>query len=115
GDDVPVGAPPGEVIAAPRQSPPSVDIWESVDGKVFKIKTIPEHLIPRDHPVYRPNDWARLLARSYARYLCRAHGAASVEGIRHRKEVIFPGVLLFEDGPPGGQEEMIASFGEVKR
>ena len=54
-----------------------------------------------------------MLARSYARYLCRMHGAASAEIIRHTKDPILSGVLLEPSAP--SPEEFVASFGEVKR
>jgi hypothetical protein len=110
-DDIPVPPPQGEEVGAPKQGAPSAEIWELGPGKVLRLRTIPEHLIPRDHPVSRPSEWSRLLARSYARYLCRVHGAASAEIIRHTKEPLLSAVLLIDESDT---EEMVATFGEMK-
>jgi hypothetical protein len=112
-EDQPVVPPQGESVAAPGKQAPSVEIWDAGEGKMLQIRSVQEHLIPRNRPVFRPNDWARLLARSYARYLCREHGAASAEIIRHTKEPLLSGVLLEESAP--NPEELVATFGEMKR
>jgi hypothetical protein len=114
-DDQPVQPPPGEVIAAPNQALPNVPIWDAVENRRLKIRTVPEHLIPRDRPVFRPSDWSLVLARSYGRYLCRAHGAASVEIIRHTQESIPPVVLSLDNVQAGAFDELISNFGEISR
>ncbi|HEV3445291.1 MAG TPA: hypothetical protein VG099_11650 [Gemmataceae bacterium] len=111
-EDMPVQPPQGEEVGAPKAGAPSAEIWEFGPGKVLRLQTIPEHLIPRDHPVFRPSEWSRLLARSYARYLCRMHGAASAEIIRHTKEPLLSAVLLIDESP--NAEELVATFGEMK-
>src|ERR671922_292126 len=45
-DDIPVRPPPGEAIAAPRQKAPTVEIWEPGPDKVFRLHSVPEHLVP---------------------------------------------------------------------
>jgi len=112
-EDLQVQPQRGEAIAPPKQMPPSVEIWEPGQGNVLRLRAVPEHLVPRDRTVFRPAEWSRLLARSYARYLCRMHGAASAEIIRHTKDPILSGVLLEPSAP--SPEEFVASFGEVKR
>jgi hypothetical protein len=112
-DDVPVQPPQGEEIAAPRQKAPSTEIWEPGEGKIATLRAVPEHLIPRNRPVFRPSEWSRLLARAYSRYLCRTHGAASVEIVRHTKDPLYPGVLLTKEAAVN-PEEFVASFGDVK-
>ncbi len=102
------------MIAAPRQKAPTVDIWEPGPGGALNIKTVPQHLVPRDRPVFRPSELSLVLARSYARYLCRAHGAASAEIIRHTKDPYLPASLLFEDSSPPAPEELVARFGAQK-
>ena len=80
------------------------------------IRQVPEHLVPRDRPVFRPGDWSLLLARSYARHLCRAHGAASCEIVRHSQEPIPPMVLFVGDNIQAGAfDELISNFGEMKK
>ena len=75
---------------------------------------MPEHLIPRDRPVFRPSEQSLLLARSYARYLCRTHGAATAELIRHTGEPITPAVMFTSGQPPAAAvNELISSFGEL--
>lgn len=110
-EDVPVEPRPGEVIPAPNQPVNMVQIWEPEEGRVAKIRQIEEHLIPRDRPVYGPSDWSMVLARSYARYLCRTHQANSVEIVRHTKPLIPPDVLFMESKPTGAFDESIVSFG----
>jgi hypothetical protein len=79
----------------------------------LRLKSVPQHLAPRDRSVFRPSEWSLLLARSYARHLCRAHGAASAEIVRHTREAIPPAVLFFDDAPPEAFEELVSTFGEV--
>ena len=93
-EDLPVQPQRGEAIAPPKQMPPSVEIWEPGQGNVLRLRAVPEHLVPRDRTVFRPAEWSRLLARSYARYLCRMHGAASAEIIRHTKDPILSWSLI---------------------
>jgi hypothetical protein len=69
----------------------------------------------RGSPVFRPSEWSLVLARSYARHLCRTHGAASAEIIRHTRDPIYP-VVLFEREPAADAfQDLVASFGEMPR
>ena len=43
---------------------------------------------------FQPSDYSLLLAKSYARYLCRTYGAAKAEIIRHSREAILPAIVL---------------------
>jgi hypothetical protein len=112
--DEPVPPPQGETIAAPHRRVPDVLIWEIEDNRKLKLKSVPMHLVPRDRPVFRPSEWCMVLARSYGRYLCRVHGAARAEIVRHTEEPIPPAVL-FEEIPAGAFGELISNFGELKR
>jgi hypothetical protein len=116
GDDQPVEAPRGEGIAAPGQPRRKVTIWDAADGSpVNRLREVPEHLIPTQRPVYRPSEWSLLVARSYARYLCRRHQAASAELIRRSREAIMPEVLLrLDQPPPGSFDELVSNFGEFQ-
>jgi hypothetical protein len=121
GDDMPVQAPPGENVPAPGQETRTVTIWDMPGGsQQLELKTVPEHLIPRNRPVERPSEWSLLLARSYARYLCRTHGAASVRIYRHNREpvmpvVLYPGVQLDRVLAPNTFEDRVAFFGEFSK
>jgi hypothetical protein len=61
----------------------------------------------------RPTDWALVLQRSYARYLCRKYGAVSAELLRHTREPVSPAILFGNAMPPNALEDLVASFGEV--
>jgi hypothetical protein len=113
-DDQPVQPPQGEVIAAANRSAPTAQIWETGATQELVLKTVPEHLIPRDRPVFRPSEQSLLLARSYARYLCRTHGAAKAEVIRHTQEPIPPAVMFITGPPPADAAgKLVSNFGEL--
>lgn len=114
-DDQPIMPPPGEVIAPPLRAVPTVPIWEPADKGKLVIRTVPEHLIPRDRPVFRPSEGSLLLARAYGRYLCRTHGAASAELIRHWQQPIPPAALTMDTFQAGAFDEVISNFGELSR
>jgi hypothetical protein len=114
-DDQPVESPGGEVIAAPHQQMQTVTIWDMGSDRMLQLRTVPQHLVPRDHPVFRPSEWSLLLARSYGRYLCRAHGAATAELVRHSREPVLPTVLTTEEPPAGTFDELVSNFGEFPR
>lgn len=114
GDDMPVPPPRGTVIPAPGQQMPRTRIWDPEEGSnVMKVRVIEEHLVPRDRPVYRPNEWALLLAKSYARHLCSQYGAYKAEVIRHSRDQVSPVVLLAPQLPPGTFNELVSSFGDI--
>jgi hypothetical protein len=113
-DDQPVMPPQGEVIAPPQQQVPTVPIWDMVENRRLTIRRVPEHLIPRDRPVFSPSEWSLLLARSYGRYLCRAHGAASAEVVRHTRDPIPPAVMFMDNVQAAAFDELISTFGEVR-
>jgi hypothetical protein len=121
GDDMPVQPERGEVIPAPGQQMRTVTIWEPVKGEVksgevgMRLRDVPVHLVPKDRPVMRPSEWSLLLARSYARFLCREHGAASVEIVRCSKNPVMPALMFVDPPPPGTFDELVCSFGEYRR
>ncbi len=104
----------GEAIAAPGRQAATVTYWAPGDKGMLKLVTQPEHLVPRDPPVMRPNQWSMLMARSYQRYLCREHDVAAVELIRHSKDPVYPMYLLFPP-PPNAFNELICTFGDQRR
>ena len=110
---MPVQPPPGEAIPPPHQQAPSVEIWEPGPDRVLRLRSVAEHLVPRDRSVLRASEWSKLLARAYGRYLCRVHGAASAQIFRHTKEALLSSVLLVDESP--NPEELVAAFEEVKR
>jgi hypothetical protein len=113
--DVPVQPRPGETIFAKGQKVRTVTIWDrGSEETTFKMRTVPEHLIPRERPVFAPSEWSLLLARAYMRYLGRHYGAASVELIRHSREPILPAIMFLRELPQGSLEELVCSFGEYR-
>jgi hypothetical protein len=116
-DDWPIPPLQTENIPAPGEKVNEVKYWDSSPtDRTLRLVTKPEHLIPRNREVSRPSDWSLLLAQSYGRYLCRAHGAESVELIRHSRMPLPPAVL-YMDRPPTQEfnPELIASFGEISK
>jgi hypothetical protein len=128
--DLPVEPPGGEVIPAPGTSPPKVTVWlypgeeellrmpappqpEAPPKGPLQLATIEQHLLPRTRPVMRPLGLSLVLARSYARYLCRAHGAAKAEIVRTTRDPVPPGVLFGNEAPAQAYEPLVASFGEM--
>jgi hypothetical protein len=115
GEDEPVQPPRGEVIAAPGKNVPEVVIWDAPPGqRILQLRSVPEHLIPRDRPVWSPSRWSRALIRSYSQYLCRQFGASAVELIRHSREPLYPALLELPQPPPQPFEELICSYGEYR-
>lgn len=112
--DFPVQPRAGEVIPAPHQQVPVVTIWDMAPGgNEWRLREVPEHLVPRDRPVNSPSPTALLLARAYARYACRANGAASAEVVRRWRDPVPPAVLFQPDLPAGPPDEFVSSFGEI--
>jgi hypothetical protein len=102
------------MIPAPNRAVPTVRIWEIAGNGGLELRTVPEHLVPRDRPVFRASARSLLLARSYARYLCRINGAAKAEVIRHTQEPIPPAVMFMSNQPPAGAfNELTSNFGEL--
>jgi hypothetical protein len=122
--DVPVMRDPTKGVELVRDAvkKPKIQYWEIAppEGKYqsLRLETKAEDLIPRrpGGDVMRPSEWALLLAKSYARYLCHESGAESAELIRYTQEPIFPAVLF---GPRAPQQEAFpvlkANFGEFSK
>jgi hypothetical protein len=110
-EDTPIMPPQSESVAAPKKLTRTVEIWEPKEGGPYYIRRIPEHSIPRNRPVYSPSAWSALVAKSYVRYQCRLHDAASGELIRRSREPVEPSYLIVP-APPDFQE-MVATFGKV--
>jgi hypothetical protein len=113
--DIPAPPPAGETVAAPGEQMRTVQIWDMVENRGLKLNRVPAHLVPRDRPVSVPSDWSLVLAESYARHLLRDRDAVSVEVIRRTREPITPGVLFGPEPPAGAFDELVATFGEMKR
>jgi hypothetical protein len=115
--DSPVPPPQGERLGAPPKT-----YWEPQD-KQMVLKTVPEHLVPRTGNVMSPSDWSLLVAKSYAQHLCRTHGAASAEIVRHSRDIVLPPTLLpppppgkdRAEAPPALFEELVFNFGVYRR
>jgi hypothetical protein len=109
--DQPVAPPQGEAVPAPHQQPRTVQIWEG--NLSLRLSPVPEHLIPRNRPVFSPTDWSVVLVHSYARYLCRKYGAASAEVIRHSRDAISPTMLSMGPPPPMVFADIVANYGDI--
>jgi hypothetical protein len=115
GEDMPVRPLTSELIPARGMELPKVQIWEPIAMRHLRLRTVDVNGIPRNQPVMGPSEWSQLLARSYARYLCRAHGAARAEIVRHHQDPIPPVVLFEESIPAGTFDEVISEWGELSR
>jgi hypothetical protein len=73
------------------------------------------NLFDRNRMYLRPSDVAMVCARSYARYLCREHGADRADVLRHHRDPIPPMVLSLDNVQAGAFEEMISDFGEFTK
>jgi hypothetical protein len=106
----------GERIPAPNQKVPEVPVWAPVPEQERKLQLawVPEHEVPKDRPVFRPSDWSLVVVRSVARHLCKVHGAASAEVVRHSREAIPPRILFERELPPQ-MEELQSAFGRLPR
>jgi hypothetical protein len=116
GTDLAVQPPQGERVLPPGQSFATFQIWEGNPGDpVLRLVKKSEIELPRDRPLSRPSDWSLILAQAYARYLCRQHGAASAEIIRHSRNAIMPDIL-FVTGPMPREafSEQICTFGDFR-
>ncbi|MFO0965270.1 MAG: hypothetical protein U0793_06750 [Gemmataceae bacterium] len=112
--DVPVEARQAEAIAPEKKLVSSVDIWEPTKGGAFVIRSVPQHLIPRDRPVFRPSPWASMVAASYVRYQCRLHSADSGELIRHSRDAVQPTLIFLPQLSDAAFQEMVAAFKKTK-
>jgi len=106
--------PGSEIIPAPGQKVLTVEYWDNVNEHTLKLREVPQHLVPRDRMVWKPSVLARVLARSYVRYLCRVPGAASGELIRHHKEPVLSAMMFVPDPPKNIFQETTSNFGEIK-
>lgn len=100
GDDIPVAPLMSAVIAAPGQPLPEVSYWDMTQAGQLTLVHQPQHLVPRDRPVMGPSPISLLLVRSYVRHLCRSHGGAKADVLRHHQEPISPMVLLTNANVP---------------
>lgn len=113
--DEPLRPPQGFWVAAPGKEPKKVPIWQVEEGsREGKLGSIAENLIPRDRPVFAPTPLAAIAARSYSRFLCRLHGAASCEIVRFDR-MLYPPMLVMENSEPNPSffEENSRSFGAI--
>jgi hypothetical protein len=115
-DDLPVMPPQSEKIPAPNREVPRVKIWDIVQPHKLAVREVEENLVPRDRPVMRPSDWSLLLARAYARHLCRVHGASSAQLVRYTQEPASPALVSDETPPqPDAFETLVSNFGELSK
>jgi hypothetical protein len=113
-EDVPLPPAQSELVPAPGQEMPKVLMWEPTGPRTGVLREVKQNLVPREQPHQRPSDLSLALARSYARYLCRTHGADSIELVRHISDPIHPGVMFMMDDQPEQFDELISNFGDPR-
>jgi hypothetical protein len=111
--DQPVAPFEGETVPAPNQQVKMVSIWDAGINDSLRLSQVPEHLVPRNRPVFGPTEWSLILVRSYTRFLCRKYGAASAEVVRYSRDVVSPNTLLVGPPPPAAFKDLVASYGEI--
>src|SRR5262249_15191566 len=117
-EDLPLPPPQAPKLPAAGKQASKVSFWEPQDEQGFRLRlrTVEE---PGLHPILpalrrqtkpppewtplRPTDWVLLVADSSARHLCREHGAARVELIRHSRMPIPPVILVLPE--QAGQQQ----------
>ncbi len=116
GDDQPVQPLEQESILPAGASFPTVAVWMPAEGEpLLRLTKVSQLEIPKNRPMSRPSNWSVILAQAYARHLCRQHGAASAELIRHSRAPILPMVLFMPNALPRDTfAETICSFGEYR-
>lgn len=115
--DQPLPPQMSEKLPVPGQELQTVEFWDfnQAEPNVLRLKSAPSHLVPRDRS--RPSEWSRLLAESYMRHLAKEHNAASVELVRHSREIVLPD-YMFAMRPDQFSEkfkETLSYFGEHRR
>jgi hypothetical protein len=112
-DDRPVAVEGGEKIAAPKKNPTKLKVWRSdTPGGVQRIVEVEEYLLPRNEPIFRPSTRSLILARACVRHLCREHGAAKAELIRHYRQPVLAGFMFVPQPPPDLFKEIVCNFGD---
>lgn len=118
GGDFPMPMPGPESLPAPGRELRLVPMWDRVEKikpNDLKLVEVRPHEARREWPTMRPSDWAVLLARSYARHLCREYGAASAEIIRYSQAPISPAVLVVLQPETLVAPKVVANFGVFPR
>ncbi|MBI3823246.1 MAG: hypothetical protein HY289_11285 [Planctomycetes bacterium] len=102
-----------EKVAAGGKDLPKVEIWVREDAHTKRLKPVEEtdDLLRESHEVASP--WAKTLVKSYLRYLCREHGAASAELVRYSRRTVLP-LDLYAPRPEDTFKELKSYFGEMK-
>ena len=113
-EDRPVSPQQSELIAAPGGKVPQTQYWEMEKGQL-RLVTVDVNRVPLTPPKSGPSEISFMLARTYARYLCRTHGAAKAEVLRHHQNAIRPFVLHEESASARDFAEVISNFGEFSR
>ncbi|HMF13466.1 MAG TPA: hypothetical protein VKE94_14205 [Gemmataceae bacterium] len=104
-----------ELIAAPGGEVPKTQYWQPDKKGRLELVTVDVNKVPLAQPVSGPTDFSFMLARAYARHLCRTHGAAKAQVLRHHQNAVTPFVLRAENVPARDFEEVVSNFGEFSR
>jgi len=89
GDDQPVQTTGPVMLPAVGMESEKVVIWKIKQPGVLELVEVAKNA-PQDGNAMRPSDLSKELAKSYVRYLCREHKAASAELIRHHRDPLMP-------------------------
>jgi hypothetical protein len=106
-----------EKIAAPGQKAPEVPIWDNPTGDPMRLslKSVAKHELAPDQPSMRPSEWSLIFVRSYVRHLCRTHGAARAEVVRHSRAGVPPQVLFEREAPAMPDRDLESNYGRFPR
>jgi hypothetical protein len=115
-EDRPIQPAQSEKIPAPGESIEVINTWRAVEGEQRKLRMtgVPVNEIDRGQPVFGPSKWSMVVARSFARYLCRVHGAESAEFVRKSREPVPPRILFEREVPPL-MDVMESEYGRLTR
>jgi hypothetical protein len=116
GDDMPYVPPTTDLLAAAGQDAPRVLVWVGEEGAEMRLRKEYIHLLPKERPSFQPSEWSQILARSYARHLCRTRGAATAEVVRYSRPPYPPAILDAQNAPPSSNfRTVVSNFGELSK
>lgn len=103
-----------ELIAAPGGEVPKTQYWKMDKGRL-ELVTVDVNQVPLTPPVSGPTQWSLMLASAYSRHICRTHGAAKAQVLRHHQNAILPMVLHADNVQANAFDEIISNLGEFSR
>lgn len=110
-----ISPPEGESIPPPGAKVPMVQYWKSAGPRSMQLKSIEQHLLPRDEELHAPTPYARTAVQSLAQALVKQTGAKTAEIVWHSKPYVGA-VALMKDRPKSNADEFqeySANFGDL--